>query len=87
MKEEKQTKHAFDRIKNRWTDLVQINESQLWQFSINEAKLDSELEAGGIYAESELQHEDILESAINVSGVISSVNRKSSKKNPPLIQL
>ena len=60
---------------------MQINEPQLWQFSIDQAKLDSELEARGIYAESKHQNEDVLEPAINVSGQISSVNRKSSTKN------
>ena len=81
-KEEEQTKHAFDRIKNTWTDLVQINESQLWQFSIDQAKLDSELESRGIYAESKHQkEEDMLELAINASDQISSMNRKSYTKN------
>ena len=79
-KEEKQTKQAFERTKDRWTDLVQIDESQLWQFTINQAKLDYELETRGIYAESELQNEHMQGSAMNRPSLISRFSVSTNSK-------
>ena len=78
-KEERRTRQAFERIKSKWTDLIQVDEVHLWQFHVDQAKLEYELELRGVYTEARLQNEATQESMVNLPAVISrfSINRNS----------
>ena len=58
-KHEKKTKQAFMELKSEWMDLVQRDESFLWQFSVDESKLDHKLWSKELRANSMLHVVDL----------------------------
>ena len=45
----KLTKQVFNMLKNKWRSLIQKDNLNLWQLSVNDAKLDYELDTNGVY--------------------------------------
>ena len=65
VKQEKKTKQAFTDIKSQWMDIVQRDESFLWQFSIDKYKLDNNLWSKGLRTDSVLNAANLQEPLLN----------------------
>ena len=76
---ENETRKVFEKIKHRWTDLVQRDRSHLWHFSLDMAKLQEELESKGMRADSTLQTKSSEGSMMSIQASASDSQPSSNK--------